>query len=178
MFTLTVWIFGLYGGIKFAHLITGAGLGFGRAEATLPTRLRAGEPALLIGTLVLFALLAVYVTWWNNRFLEGHYAYAADCYSKMAASHLLPGRPEKFGSYEASKVARGYVAFAEIHGAQLGMPVEANDRKLHEGRMAYSGHFTRLANEKAHQNIAASFGDLDRCLNGDGSPRGELLSPV
>lgn len=178
MFTLIAWTFGLYAGIKFAHLVTGAGLGFDRDQPGWSARLRAGEPGLLLGTLTLFALLATYVTWWNHRFLEGHYAYATDCYSKMAASHLLPGRPGKFGSYEASKVAKGHVAFAEIHGVQLGMPLTEIDRKLDEGRIAYSGYFTRLANANAQQGIAASLGDLDRCLNGDGSPRGELLNPV
>jgi len=178
MFTLIAWMFALYAGIKFAHLVTGAGRGFGRDEATWSTRLRAGEPMLLIGTLTLFALLAVYVTWWSHRFLEGHYTYATDCYSKMAASHLLPGRPARFGSYEASMVAKGHVAFAESHGAQLGMRIEDIDRKLDEGRIAWSARFGRLANEKAQRKIEASFADLDRCLNGDGSPRGELLSPV
>jgi hypothetical protein len=178
MLKLIAWTFALYAGMKFAQLLTGAGEGFDRAEVSWSTRLRAGEPRLLIATLSLFALLACYITWWNHRFLEGQYAYATDCYSKMAASHLLPGRPAKFGSYEASQVARGHVAFAEIHGAQLGMRVEDVDRKLDEGRLAYSGYFTRLAHNKARPEIAASLGGLDRCLNGDGSPRGELLNPV
>jgi hypothetical protein len=178
MVKLIAWTFALYAGMKFAQLVTGAGLGFSREEVGWSTRLRAGEPRLLIATLGVFALLATYVTWWNHRFLEGHYAYATDCYSRMAASHLLPGRPAKFGSYEASKAARGHVAFAEIHGVQLGMRIADIDRKLDEGRLAYSGYFERLAHDKAQREIAASFSSLDRCLNGDGSPRGELLNPV
>ncbi|MEO7177889.1 MAG: hypothetical protein ABIW83_03515 [Allosphingosinicella sp.] len=178
MFTLTVLIFGLYAGMKFAHLVAGAGLGFGRAEATWSTRIRAGEPMLLIGTLTVFALLAIYVTWWTNRFLEGHYSYARDCYSRMAASHLLPGRPDRFGSYRAAEKSRHYVWSAEEHGGQLGMRRDAIDRRLDQGRTAYANYFTRLANQNARQEIAASFGGLDRCLNGDGSPRGEILSPA
>ncbi len=178
MFTLIAWTFGLYGGIKFAHLVTGAGLGFGRSDATWSTRLRAGEPMLLIGTLAVFALLAVYVTWWTNRFLEGHYTYASDCYSKMAASHLLPGRPARFGSYDASETVGGYVRSAEIHGAQLGMRVDVIDRKLDQGRLAYSSYYAKLASRNDRRKIAATFNGLDRCLDGDGSPKGELLSPV
>jgi hypothetical protein len=178
MLKLVAWTLALYAGLKFAQWVTGAGLGYGREEVSWSTRLRAGEPALTIATLGLFALLATYVTWWNHRFLEGQYAYSSDCYSKMAASHLLPGRPSRFGSYEASKAAQGHVAFAEIHGFQLGMRVEDVDRKLDEGRLAYSRYFGRLAQGRAGAKIAQSFGELDRCLNRDGSPRGELLNPV
>ncbi|MEA3009765.1 MAG: hypothetical protein QOJ91_1457 [Sphingomonadales bacterium] len=178
MFTLTVLIFGLYVGIKFAHLITGAGLGFRRVEATWLTRIRAGEPMLLIGTLTLFALLSVYVTWWTNRFLEAHYSYDSDCYSRMAASHLLPGRPARFGSYGAAERSRWYADSAERHGVELGMRVDEIDGKLAEGRTAYSEDFARLARSRDQRKIAASFESLDRCMKGDGNPRGELLNPV
>lgn len=178
MFTLIGWTLGLYAGIKFAHLISGAGRGFDRSEAGWSARIRAGEPGLSIGALAVFAILAAYVTWWNQRFLEGHYTYAADCYSRMSASHLVPGRPAKFGSYEASKMTRWYVKSAGIHGAQLGMRAEVIDRNLERGRGAYSAYFTRLASGNEPGKVAASLDGLDRCLNGDGSPKGELLRPA
>ena len=178
MLKIIVWTFCLYAGLKFGHLVAGAGLGFGRTRATVRARLRAGEPMLLIGALSLCGLVAIYTTWWTNRFLEGHYAYASDCYSKLAASHMLPGRPARFGSYEAAESARWYVRSAEIHGAQLGMALDSIDRKLEKGRLAYSDYFTKLASGDERGKIAASFRGLDRCLKDEGSPRGELFSPV
>jgi hypothetical protein len=178
MLKLLVWTGCLYAGLKFGALITGAGLGFGRDRATWAERLRSGEPKLLIGTLGLCALLLVYTGWWTDRFLHGHYAYATDCYSKLAASHLLPGRPARFGAYGASESARGYVRSAQIHGAQLGIDPGEIDRKLIEGRAAYSGYFAGLASRNERGKIAASFQALDRCLKSDGNPRGELLNPV
>jgi hypothetical protein len=177
MLWVIAWGLCLYAGIKFGHLIVGTGFGFGRGEATLSSRLRAGEPMLLIGTLSITALVAIYTTWWKHRFLEGHYTYAMDCYSKMAASHLLPGRPERFGSFDAADAATDYVWSAEMHGAQLGMRVDDIDRKLIQGRLAYSGYFARLASENARGKIAASFAGLDRCLNHEGAPKGEFLNP-
>jgi hypothetical protein len=178
MLKVLVWTGSLYAGLKFGQLTMGAGLGFGRSEATWPEKLRAGEPRLLIGTLGLCALLLAYTTWWTDSFLRGHYAYATDCYSKMAASHLLPDRPARFGSYQAAESARGYVRSAQIHGGQLGMRSEQVDRRLIEGRTAYSNYFAGLASRNERSKIAASLQGLDRCLEGDGNPRGELLNPV
>lgn len=178
MLKIILWTFCLYAGLKFGHLVAGAGLGFGRSQPTLSARLRAGEPLLLIGVLSLSGLVAVYATWWTNRFLEGHYAYASDCYSKLAASHVLPGRPARFGSYQAAEAARWYVSSAEIHGARLGMGIDVIDRSLDQGRVAYSDYFTKLASGDERGKIAASFDGLDRCLKDEGSPRGELLNPV
>jgi hypothetical protein len=178
MVKVIVWALCLYAGIKFGHLIASAGLGFGRSETSWSKRLRGGEPWLMIGTLVLALLVGSYVSWWTHRFAEGQYTYASDCYGRMAAAHLLPGRPARFDRYDAARAAAGHVRFAEIHGAQLGIPAAAVDKKLDEGRLAYSRHFARLASENARSGIAASFRSLDRCLNGDGSPRGEILNPV
>jgi len=178
MLHIAGWTLCLYLGIKFCHLVAGPALGIRRDEVSWTRRLSAGEPMLLVGTVSLCALIVGYGTWWTHRFAQGHYAYATDCYGKMAASHLLPGRPGRFGSYDAAEAATGYVRSAEIHGAQLGMRVDDIDRKLTEGRSAWSVYFTRLAAGNARPRIAASFRDLDRCLNGDGIPRGEILSPV
>ena len=178
MLKVLVWTACLYAGLKFGALITGAGLRFGREQATWAERLRSGEPKLLVGTLGLCALLLVYTGWWTDRFLRGHHAYATDCYSKLAESHLLPGRPPRFGSYGASESARGYARSARIHGAQLGLDSAVIDRKLVEGRAAYSSYFAGLARRNERGKIAASFQALDRCLKSDGNPRGELLNPV
>ena len=178
MLKVLVWTACLYAGLKFGRLITGAGLGFGHSEASWPDRLRSGEPKLLIGTLGVCALLLVYTNWWTGRFLQGHYAYSTDCYSRMAASHLLPGRPSRFGSYDAAESARGYVRSAHIHGGQLGMGAAEVDRKLVERASAYSAYFAGLARRNDRAGIAASFQGLDRCLQGEGNPKGELLSPV
>lgn len=178
MLKIIVWTFCLYGGLKFGHLISGAGLGFGRSEAGLWARLRSGEPGLLLGTLGACALVMVYAGWWTNRFLEGHYAYATDCYSRMAASHHLPERPARFGSYRAAEQASGYVRSAEIHGVQLGMSADVIDRRLEQGREAYSAYFAKLASASERASIAASFHGLDRCLKGEGMPKGELVKPV
>jgi hypothetical protein len=37
--------------------------------------------------------------------------------------------------------------------------------------------FNGLAAKNDRQGLAASFADLDRCLKGEGAPRGELLTP-
>jgi hypothetical protein len=146
-------------------------------EATWRTRIRAGEPTLLIGTFGLSLLLTLYTTWWTHRFKEGHYTYAMDCYAKMAASHHLPARPERFGSFKAAEAASGFVWSAELHGGQLGMRKDVIDKKLDQARIAYSNYYTSLAAKNSRERIAASFKDLDRCLKGEGTPRGELLSP-
>jgi hypothetical protein len=132
---------------------------------------------LLIGTFGLSLLLIIYTTWWGHRFAEGHYTYASGCYAKLAAAHHLPGRPERFGSFEAADSASGYVRSAEIHGSLLGMRTDVIDKKLDQARIAYSNYYASLAARNSRQRIAAAFDDLDRCLNGDGAPRGELLTP-
>jgi hypothetical protein len=167
----------LYVVLKLCRLMVRPVVADPDAEATGRIVARAGEPMLLIGTFGLSLLLASYATWWNNQFLEGHYAYASGCYARMAASHHLPARPERFGSMEAADAASNYVWSAELHGGQLGMRRDVIDKKLDQARIAYSNYYSGLAATNARQKIAASFRDLDRCLNGKGRPRGELLTP-
>jgi hypothetical protein len=63
MLKVLVWTACLYAGLKFGALITGAGLRFGREQATWAERLRSGEPKLLVGTLGLCALRRPSESW-------------------------------------------------------------------------------------------------------------------
>jgi hypothetical protein len=132
---------------------------------------------LSIGIFGFAAMIAIYTTWWGQRFAEGQYTYSTDCYARMAASHHLPGRPVRFGSYNAAQAATGHLRFAEIHGSQLGISKEVIERKLDQARIGYSEYYGGLAAKGSRQGIAASVADLDRCLKGEGAPRGELLTP-
>lgn len=167
----------LYLVLKLCRLMVRPAAGDRDGGTTLGTVLRSGEPMLFIVIFGFAAIIAAYATWWGNRFNEGQYSYATDCYARMAASHHLPGRPVRFGSYRAAQAAEGHLSFAEIHGLKLGEEKDVVDRKLEQARIAYSRYYTGLAAEGSGQKIAASIAGLDRCLKGEGSPRGELLTP-
>lgn len=167
----------LYLVLKLSRLMVRPAAGDRDTEAAWRTVIRAGEPMLFIGIFGSAAMIAIYATWWSNQFNQGQYAYSADCYARMAASHHLPGRPKRFGSYDAAQMVSGHAKFAEIHGAQLGMRKEAIDRKLDRARLAYSEYYTGLAAKGSGPGIAASFGDLDRCLKDEGGPSGDLFRP-
>jgi hypothetical protein len=130
---------------------------------------------LIISVVTCALLILTFTTWWTHRFADAHYKYATNCYAKMAAAHQLPGIPAKFGSFEATEVSRHYYKFAEEHGSQLGMARDAVHRKLTHDIGVDAAYYARLAATGDRRAIAASFNDLDRCLNGDGSPRGELV---
>lgn len=163
--------------LKLCRLMVSPATGDRDTEAAWRTVVRAGEPMLFIGIFGFAAMIAIYTTWWGNRFKEGWYAYSTDCYARMAASHHLPGRPARFGSYNAAQAVTGHFRSAEIHGTQLGLRKEVIDRELDRARIAYSRHYSGLAEKNSRQGIAVSFEDLDRCLKSEGSPRGELLTP-
>ncbi len=163
--------------LKLCRLMVRPAAGDGDTEAAWRTVIRSGEPMLFIGIFGFAAMIAIYTTWWGHRFKEGWYTYSTDCHARMAASHHLPGRPVRFGSYGAAQAAAGHLRSAEIHGAQLGLRKEIIDRKVDQARIAYSRYYTVVAARNSRQAVAASFDGLDRCLRGEGSPRGELLTP-
>lgn len=167
----------LYLVLKLCRLLVTPAAADRDSRATLGSLIRAGEPMLFAGTFGLAVLIAIYTTWWTRQFAEGQYTYSADCYAKMAASHRLAGRPARFGSYGAAQAAGGHLKFAKIHGSQLGLRQEVIDRELDRARIAYSGYYNGLDANRSGRKIAAAFADLDRCLKGEGAPRGELLRP-
>ena len=145
-------------------------------HATWRTVIRAGEPMLSIGIFGFAAMIALYASWWAHQFNEGQYSYSTDCYARMAASHHLPDRPVRFGSYNAAQAVGWHFRFAEIHGSKLGLRQEVIDRKLNQARIAYSEYYAGLVARGSRQKTAA-LDDLDRCLTEEGAPRGELLTP-
>jgi hypothetical protein len=95
----------------------------------------------------------------------------------MSVSHLLPGRPAKFGGATAAQITSHYRSFAWIHGAQLGLSAAVIEDALEKSKAAQAARFSGLAAAPTQAGVAAAIGDLGRCLNGDGSPKGELLNP-
>jgi hypothetical protein len=166
----------LYLVLKLCRLLVRPAAGDRDNQPTLRALIRAGEPMLAIGIFGFAAMIAIYAGWWGQRFNQGQYSYSSDCYARMAASHHLPGRPARFGSYNAARAAEGHLEFAEIHGSKLGLRHEIIDRKLNQAQRAYSAYYAGLAARGPRQKIAA-LDDLDRCLKGEGAPRGELLTP-
>jgi hypothetical protein len=168
------WTFLLYVVLKVCQLLFGPG---GRRDAPLSARLRAGEPMLMIATFGGSALLIAFGTWWQHRFLEGHYERSADCYGKLTAAKQLPGLPARFRSFDAADAVDQLRWSAQVHGSQLGLREADIDHKLEQERFAYAASYARLAATNAPRALPAAFDDLDRCLNGEGRHHGELLRP-
>lgn len=177
MLKIIGWTLCLYLAFKFGHWMVTPKARYNGTETTLVDRARAGEPWFLIAAIVVVALFTTYTSWWRHKFAKGEYEYSKSCYAKIMAARHLPALPGKFGSFEAATAARGYYKFAQIHGLQLEMRKDDIDDKLNQARIGYSDYYTALATKNAPQKIAASFKDLERCLKGDGAPRGELLNP-
>jgi hypothetical protein len=177
MLNALAWTFGLYLAIKFCHLIASPSSGYGETESTIATKIRAGEPMLLIGTLAVSATIIVFTTWWSHRFAENQYRHASDCYAKMSAAARLPNMPASLGGFQAVEAVRGYRKSAVIHGGQLGIRRDVIDKKLEQARDAYSKLYADLAAKNARPAIVASLVDLDRCLRGEWEPHGEILRP-
>jgi hypothetical protein len=133
---------------------------------------------LLIGTAAAVAMLMLYTSWWSHKFNMGHYAQASGCYPKLAAASSLPALPARFRSYEASEDVMQLRQFAEEHGARLGMQPAEVDRRLEGHRLAYLKRYGALARSHDRHGMAAAFAELDRCLHGQGAPRGDILNPV
>jgi hypothetical protein len=177
MLSILAYTIFLYLVLKVMRLMIRPAVGPDRDERSFGAILGAGEPNLLIGVFGLATLITIYTTWWAGQFNRGEYSYSTDCYAKLAASHHLPARPVRFGSWKAADAASGYVELAEIHGAKLGLGRDAIDRKLTQAMTARAAYYTDLAAKNARPKIAASFNDLDRCLKGEGHPKGEILTP-
>jgi hypothetical protein len=171
------WTFALYAALKLCHLVLGHSKEPSGAPIAYSTRVRAGEPALLIGTVAVVALLLLYTSWWSHRFHAGHYARASACYPKLAAARYLPQPPARFGTYEASVEVTELRGFAEEHGAALGLDPSDVDRTLETSRTAHVRRYSALARSHDRPLIAAAVAELDHCLRGDSAPRGEILNP-
>lgn len=176
MLRTVAWTLVLYLAIKVCHILFRPAAGYGRTDVPLWTKLRAGEPMLLIGIFGLAALFTLYTTWFSRRFAEHWYAYSSGCYAKVAAAHALPNAG-RFRTYDAAEQTRGDFNFAEIHGAKLGIPVAAIDRKLERDRLGYAAYYASIAARNDRRAIAASFADLDRCMKRIGAPRGDFIHP-
>jgi hypothetical protein len=168
----------LYLAIKLCHLVMAPSTGFDRTERPFKERLRDGEPILIIGTVLICALVFGFGHWWSRRFAEGQYVYSTDCYAKLSASYLLPARPAKFGASGAAQTTSHYANFARMHGAQLGMSGDVIDAALEKGKAAQAERYSKIAAGQTSAGAPAAIKELARCLNGDDSPKGELLRPV
>jgi hypothetical protein len=177
MLKVVGWTLALYGALKLCHLVLGRSTGWGGEPIDFSTRMRAGEPALLIGTVIVVAVLMLFASWWSHKFAAGHYAYAMSCYPKVAAAGFLPGAPSRFRSYEAAEGVRQLRGVAEEHGAALGIAQAEVDRTLEALRVAYVARNRRLAASNDRRAIAAAVANVDRCLRGEGAPRGDILNP-
>jgi hypothetical protein len=176
MLNIIGWTAFLYVAIKFCHVVLGGSKGYGGTEIPLRTKLRAGEPWLLIGTIAFCALIVGFTSWWGHRFAQRYYADSSDCYAKMMSARALPSRPARFGSYSAQNSVTWYYRFARFYGLKLGIPAETIEAKLEQARIAYTVRYSALG-PKDGQAVKAALDALDQCLNGDGPPHGELLNP-
>lgn len=178
MLNVAGWTFALYAMLKLCHLVLGPKRGPDREPIALRTRLRAGEPGLLAGTVAVAALLVLYTSWWSHTFLSGHYAYATGCYPRMAAARYLPGVPARLGSYGASEAVGNFRRSAEIHGGKLGLDEAAIDRGLDRSRAVLARRYSAIAAADDRAGIAAALDGVEQCFRGKGRPRGEILHPV
>lgn len=171
------WILFLYLVLKLCHLLFAPS--DRESAAPLWARVRAGEPMLAIGVVGCSALLTLYGAWFARTSAQRWYAYSTACYSRLAAAHELPlpMRAKRLGSYDAAESMSGYLNSAELHGVKLGIPLATIDGKLGRDRLATAARYARITAAGDGTAIAASFADLDRCLNHVGAPRGELLNP-
>jgi hypothetical protein len=173
MLRVFAWTFALYGALKLCTLVLGGAKGWDGEPTPVSARIRAGEPALLIGTVIGVALLLLFTTWWTHKFAVSHYARATSCYSTLAAAGYLPGAPARFRSYDAAEDVGQLQEDAERHGAALGIPRAEVDARLERSRRATIARNSGLTAADDRQAIA----DADRCLTGEGRPRGELFNP-
>ncbi|MEA3004542.1 MAG: hypothetical protein QOH81_3330 [Sphingomonadales bacterium] len=177
MLGIIEWTLFLYLALKVCHFLFGPLAR--RTDAPLWTKLRSGEPMLMIGVFGSSALLTIYGMWFSHTNAERWYAYSTGCYAKLAAAHQLPllMRAKNFGAYDAAMITSNYFDSAEIHGLKLGIRLEVIKKKLNYDGLSYSGYYGRITAKNDRRAIAASFADLHRCLKHVGAPRGEFLSP-
>jgi|GEM_PF-4468770 len=178
MLPVAGWTFALYAVLKLCHLVLGAKTTPDRQPIPLVTRLRAGEPGLLAGTVAAAALLMSYTGWWSHKFHAGHYAYASACYPPLAAAGFLPGGRARLASYNAAQGIRELRDAAEEQGAALGLDPATVGRTLEAARLAHVRRNTALAAGGAPAAVAAARAEIDRCQSGRDVPRGEILHPV
>ena len=177
MLKVVGWTFALYGALKLCTLVLGGAKGWDGEPTPVSTRIRAGEPALLIGTVTVVAALMLFTSWWTHKFAAGHYARATSCYPRLAAAGYLPGAPARFRSYDAAEDVGQLRETAEEHGAALGIPQAEVDERLERSRRAYVARNRGLTAPDDRQAIAAAIADADNCLTGEGAPRGEIFNP-
>jgi hypothetical protein len=169
------WAAALYAALKFCHLLAGSAGGFRRVDVPLRTRVRAGEPWLLIGAFGCVALVVGTGLWWAHRFAEHGYASATGCYPKLAAARQLGPVAARFGSYRGTEIVEGLRRFAEIHGSNLGIDKAVVERRLADDTAAYARRYAALAATHDQAAIAAAVARMDECVLGKGAPRGEIL---
>jgi hypothetical protein len=177
MLSTVGWTLALYAALKLCHLVLGGRTGWDGAPEPISVRLRKGEPTLLIGTIAAVAVLLLFTSWWSHKFAAGHYAYAMSCYPRLAAAGSLPGGSARFGGYDAEEAVREMRRGAEEQGAALGIPQADTDRTLERTRLAAIARARLLGERHDRRTIAAAIEDADRCLKGQGAPRGELFNP-
>jgi hypothetical protein len=175
--TVAGWTFVLYVALKLCHLMLGRKVAADGVEIPPATRLRAGEPALLIGTVTVAALLVAYTGWWSHKFHAHIYARALACYPAFAAAPLLPAAPARFRSYDAAERVRRLQRAAEEHGVALGVDEAAVDRLLKQAWLAHARRYAAVRASGDRAGIASAYAELDRCEYG-GGVRGEFLHPV
>jgi hypothetical protein len=177
MLKVVVWTFALYGALKLCRLVLGGSKGWDGEPTPVSTRIRAGEPALLIGTVTIVAALMLFTHWWLHKFAARHYARATSCYPRLAAAGYLPDAPARFRSYDAAEDVGQLREDAEEHGAALGIARAEIDARLERSRRAYVARNRGLAPPDDRRTIAAALADADRCLTGEGRPRGDIFNP-
>jgi hypothetical protein len=166
----------LYVVSKLFELLTNRRVGYrDDGAASVPIR-RVGDRALIGLSFAVASVAVIYVGWWHYRLAAREYAHSKLCYAELEAADRTPRLNANFAPTYLKHEAGLYLSVAEEHGAILAMRQQA----LHDDLIqAAAGYFNspRSAAGSAQQSDRLLLSDVNRCIDDDWAPHGEILNP-
>ena len=173
-----LWILGLYLVLKASQILFLSAPGYDRyRNPRLGKRLRAGEPYLALGVILVAGSLLLYAHWWAHRRAAREFDHAIMCFGRLRAYDHSPGLPHRFKRMEIWDGESTYQALAYDMGGRLGLANVAIRRMLDASTHSSLRRDAAMIGSPDASVTGAELTQIEHCVKGEWAAHDGLLNP-
>jgi len=177
MIKILLWALCLYLVFKLCHLNFSPKKNFAYDDRSLRDKLIAGEPYVILIAVAAAALINLYSYWFVHRLARREVAHATECYGRVGASQKLAGINTRFDYWLLETFTADARNIAIEHAKWINMDLHSVQAGLQSSKAKYSAVYYKLSSRNNVQKINQEETEIERCVNDQWAPHGEILNP-